>query len=45
MLFAFIGALIFGAAMEFQNKYDHCKSIAYKGEYCKMQKKLSEYEK
>jgi len=41
MLIVFILA-IFGNLTQAQLKYDHCKEIKFEGEYCVIQKKLSE---
>lgn len=31
---------LFGNLAQLQLKYDHCKSIEFKGEYCSIQKEL-----
>lgn len=45
MLVLLFGVLLFGGAVEFQNKYDYCKSQDFKTDYCKTQKTLSRYDK
>ena len=35
----------FGNGYQLQKKYDYCKSVQFKGEYCSLQKKLSEVKK
>jgi hypothetical protein len=45
LLVAVIWGLIVGNTAQLQLKYDHCKSIEFKGEYCELQKKLSELKK
>jgi len=39
-LFLILSALIFGNGYQAQKKYDFCKSKEFKGEYCKLQKKM-----
>lgn len=43
-LFIFIGAMIMHGAHDFQKKYDHCKELEFKTDYCKTQKLLNKYE-
>lgn len=41
-LFVLLSALIFGSGYTMQEKYDYCKSIEFKAEYCETQKKIYE---
>lgn len=47
-MFAFllITAFFYTAPVQFQHKYDYCKSVDFeaKNDYCKLQKKLSSFE-
>lgn len=36
---------LFSGVYQYQKKYDYCKSIEFKGQYCQVQKKLNEYER
>lgn len=45
LLVAVIWGLIVGNTTQLKLKYEYCKSIAFEGEYCELQKKLSTLEK
>lgn len=45
MIFLILVSTIFYSGYSFQTKYDYCKSIEFKGDYCKTQKKLKKYER
>lgn len=45
MFFIIIAVSLFSSTYQMQAKYDYCKSIEFKGEYCKTQKKLNKYER
>jgi len=44
-MFLILILAVFGNLTQLQLKYDHCKSIDFKGEYCEVQKKLNESSK
>lgn len=43
-MFLLLAALIFTSGYTVQTKYDYCKEIEFKGEYCSLQKKMNKYE-
>jgi hypothetical protein len=45
MIIALLFGLLVGNTTQLQLKYEHCKSLEFKGEYCELQKKLSEIKK
>lgn len=43
-MFILLAALIFTTGYTVQTKYDYCKEINFKADYCSLQKKVSKYD-
>lgn len=43
-MFLILAAIFFHSGYSIQAKYDHCKSLEFKGKYCSLQESLNRLE-